>query len=124
MAQSEPTTRMRDTPPNGQASRGDRLRDALSATRETRTVEFKESFDPSDRRSFCETLKDILALANSGGRVIVIGVDNTGRPVDGHVKGLIDTDPADLTNKIGAYTGFDFDALVVRSHNKNGKLVA
>ncbi len=100
------------------------LPEALSAVRETRTVEFKESFDPADRRSLCETLKDILALANSGGGVIVVGVDNTGHPVGGDVKPLLDTDPADLMNKITAFIGRDFDALTIRSHNKGGKLVA
>lgn len=100
------------------------LQEALSADRETRTIEFKEGFDPSDRRSLCETLKDILALANSGGGVIVVGVDNTGRPVGGDVKRLLDTDPADLVNKIVAFTGRNFDALMVRSHSKSGKLIA
>lgn len=115
---------MRDIPPKRRASERTGLQEALSATRETRSVEFKEGFDPADRRSLCETLKDILALANSGGGVMVIGVDNTGRPVGGDIKPLIDTDPADLTNKIAGYTGRDFEALVVRSHSKGGKLVA
>lgn len=42
------------------------IEEALTAARETRTVEFKEEFDPSDRRSLCETLKDVLAMANTG----------------------------------------------------------
>ena len=100
------------------------IEEALSATRETRAVEFKEEFDPSDRRSLCETLKDILAMANSGGGVIVVGVDGRGRPTGGDVRSLLDTDPADLANKLTAFTGRDFDALAVRSHGKGGKVVA
>jgi hypothetical protein len=100
------------------------IEEALSAARESRTVEFKEEFDPSDRRSLCETLKDILAMANSGGGVIVVGVDGQGRPTGGDVRPLLDTDPADLANKLTAFTGRDFDALAVRSHSKGGKLVA
>jgi hypothetical protein len=98
--------------------------EALSAARETRTVEFKEEFDPSDRRSLCETLKDVLAMANSGGGVIVVGVDGQGRPTGGDVSRLLDTDPADLANKLAAFTGRGFDALVVRSYSKAGKVVA
>ena len=45
------------------------IEEALSATRETKTIELKEEFDPSERRSLCETLKDVLAMANSGGLV-------------------------------------------------------
>ena len=53
------------------------IEEALSAARETKTVEFKEEFDPSDRRSLCETLKDVLAMANSGGGG---GGDGQGHP--------------------------------------------
>ena len=45
------------------------IEEALSATRETKTIELKEEFDPSERRSLCETLRDVLAMANSGGLV-------------------------------------------------------
>ncbi len=115
---------MKSTQRKKRTSKKDGLQQALAAVRETRTVEFKESFDPADRRSLCETLKDILALANSSGGVIVVGVDNIGCPVGGDVKPLLDADPADLMNKITAFTGRDFDALVIRSHNKGGKLIA
>jgi hypothetical protein len=98
--------------------------EALSAARETRAVEFKEEFDPADRRSLCETLKDVLAMANSGGGVILVGVDGQGRPTGGDVRRLLDTDPADLANKLAAFTGRDFDGLAVRSHTKGGKVVA
>jgi hypothetical protein len=100
------------------------IEEALSATREAKAVDFKEEFDPSDRRSLCETLKDVLAMANSGGGVIVVGVDGQGRPTGGDVGPLLGTDPADLANKLAAFTGRDFDALAVRSHSKGGKLVA
>jgi hypothetical protein len=100
------------------------IEEALSASREARAVDFKEEFDPSDRRSLCETLKDILAMANSGGGVIVVGVDGQGRPTGADVRRLLDTDPADLANKVAAFTGRDFDGLAVRPHTKGGKLVA
>jgi hypothetical protein len=100
------------------------IEEALSATRETRAVEFKEEFDPSDRRSLCETVKDVLALANSSGGVIVVGVDGQGRPTGQDVRRLLDTDPADLVNKVSAYMGVPFDALTVRAHPKGGKVVA
>jgi hypothetical protein len=100
------------------------IEEALSASREAKAVDFKAEFDPSDRRSLCETLKDVLAMANSGGGVIVVGVDGQGRPTGGDVRRLLDTDPADLANKMAAFTGRDFDGLAVRSHAKGGKLVA
>jgi hypothetical protein len=100
------------------------IEEALSATRETRALEFKEEFDPLDRRSLCETVKDVFAMANSGGGVILVGVDGQGRPTGKDVKQLLDTDPADLANKLTAFTGRDFDALAVRSHSKGNQVVA
>jgi predicted HTH transcriptional regulator len=102
----------------------DRVQEALSASAETKQVEFKETFNPADSSSLCETIKDILALANTGGGVIVVGVDNTGMPTGADVKPLLDADPADLSNKITKYTGLHFDELTVRSHAKAGRLVA
>ena len=55
--------------------------------------------------------------------MIVVGVDGQGRPIGGDVRPLLDADPADLANKLTAFTGRDFDALAVRSHSKGGKLV-
>jgi hypothetical protein len=100
------------------------LQRALSATRETQHIEFKATFNPSSKESLCETIKDILALANSGGGVIVVGVDNHGTPLGTDIKGLLDTDPADLVSKVSAYIGGSFDGLTVKSHAKAGRLVA
>ena len=40
------------------------------------------------------------------------------------MKQLLNTDPADLANKLTAFTGRDFDALAVRSHSSGSKVVA
>lgn len=101
----------------------DRLAEALAATRETRHVEFKDAFDPGTAASLCETLKDVFALADSGGGVLVIGVDSNGVPEGADLKPLLECDPADIANKLTAYTGTHFDALTVKSHTRAGKLV-
>src|SRR5437588_3484845 len=51
------------------------LERALIATRESRRIEFKEQFDLDE-----ETVRDVAALANSGGGVILFGVDKSGAP--------------------------------------------
>lgn len=40
---------------------------ALTAKRESKHIEFKEGFNPSEARDWCEIIKDIVAMANSGG---------------------------------------------------------
>ncbi len=73
---------------------------ALTATRESRPIEFKEEFDVRSTRDWCEILKDIVAMANTGGGVILVGLDNKGEPVGSDVRALLDLDSADLANKI------------------------
>ena len=58
----------------------DLIRRALIACRESKFIEFKEAFDVSSARDWCELTKDIVALANTGGGVILIGLDNRGNP--------------------------------------------
>jgi len=51
---------------------------AVSAKRESKAVDFKRSFDPASVAEWCELIKDIVAMANSGGGTILIGVNNDG----------------------------------------------
>lgn len=83
----------------------DLLHKALCAERETRSIEFKQSFDPQSAREWCELVKDLVALANSGGGVIVIGLDSSGSPTGLPVDAACATDPADVGNKVSKYTG-------------------
>lgn len=39
----------------------------LAAKRESKHVEFKESFDPTASADWCELIKDVVAIGNSGG---------------------------------------------------------
>src|SRR5208283_1331085 len=77
----------------------------LSAKRESKYVEFKQSFDPNSPREWCEIVKDIVAIANSGGGVIVFGLDSHGVPTGTDLSALARIDPADVGNKISKYTG-------------------
>lgn len=80
------------------------LDEALQATAETDAIDFKKEFNPSIEGEWCEILKDILAMGNSGGGAIVIGVDS-----DGYTVGVEPTigkqvDPANIGDKIRKYT--------------------
>lgn len=58
------------------------LEKGLAAKRESKFVEFKESFDPKDSGDWCEIAKDIVAIANTGGGIILIGLSNVGGPTN------------------------------------------
>ena len=47
----------------------DILQKALAAERESSRIEFKREFNPASRAQWCEAIKDIAAIANSGGGV-------------------------------------------------------
>jgi Schlafen, AlbA_2 len=78
---------------------------ALAATEETAAVDFKERFDPTAASDWCELVKDIVAIANSGGGYILIGVTDDGVSIDYDPLGGIALDPATVSDKIFRYTG-------------------
>lgn len=100
----------------------DVIRKALAASRESRRIEFKRGFDAGVPGSWCELIKDIVALANSGGGVIVFGLESNGRPSGESVAEIAELDPADVTNKVAKYIGtpsFDVEAATPRKNRRN-----
>lgn len=86
----------------------DILARALTARRESRQVEFKQGFDPTSLADWCEIIKDIVAIANSSGGVILVGVDNGGQPVGSTMGPALALDPASVSDKLHAYTETHF----------------
>ena len=93
---------------------------ALSSDAETTSIEFKSFFDPKSPRDWCELVKDIVAIANSGGGVIVVGLDDRGAPSGLDASPLLDLDPADITDKVHKYTGYQFFEFSLHALNKGG----
>jgi hypothetical protein len=83
----------------------DLISKALAATSESKYIEFKQSFDPSSQANWCEVVKDIVAIANSGGGMMIFGLTSSGKPSGESVEGIRNADPADIANKIAKYTG-------------------
>lgn len=101
------------------------IQKVLSATRETKNIEFKREFDPTSRPAWCEVIKDIAAIANSGGGIIVFGLESDGSPSKENLDSLILYDPADVANKVTSFTGTTDLAVEVVGLEKGGsQLVA
>jgi predicted HTH transcriptional regulator len=62
---------------------------ALEATRETSRVDFKREFDPSSTAEFLQLIKDLVAMANSGGGCLIVGIDDDGTPSGANLSGLL-----------------------------------
>ncbi len=86
----------------------DLLRLAEAGQEETPELDFKQSFDPKLTGEWCELLKDLIAMANSGGGAIVIGATDDGNPSLFDVGSLSKLDPATVADKIRSYVGRDF----------------
>ncbi len=100
------------------------LERAQIARRESKYIDFKESFDVGSPKDWCEIIKDIVAMANSGGGCILIGTRNDGTPSGLDVTNILRLDPAQLTDKIAKYTGNEFSEFEITEIYKNGHKVA
>jgi predicted HTH transcriptional regulator len=73
---------------------------AMIAKRESRVVDFKGEMDLTLPATWPEIVKDIVAMANTGGGVIAIGLDNTGVPTGNDVSQVLGLDPATVVDQL------------------------
>ena len=81
-----------------------RVARCLTAKRESKSIEFKEHFVPTDPGESLEILKDIVAIANSGGGALAVGINNQGAASGAGVKPTLDYDHAKYGDLIRKYT--------------------
>jgi len=100
------------------------LTKALESNQESDRLDFKRSFDVSSAGEWCEIIKDIIAMANSGGGVIIIGLENDGRLSNIDVSSVLSLDPANVTNKVYKYTDIQFCDFEIIAIEKEGVKLA
>ena len=97
---------------------------AKNAKRESKYIEFKDRFDVQSSQHWCEIIKDIVAISNSGGGCIVFGVNNNGSPSGHDVSSVLELDPAIITDKIAKYTDRQFSDFEIEEIDKRGHKIA
>lgn len=100
------------------------LEKAKHAKHESKYVEFKSRFDPNSSQDWCEIIKDIIAISNSGGGCILIGANNDGSPSGYDITSVIKLDPAIITDKIAKYTEIQFSDFEIEEIEKEGHKIA
>ena len=100
------------------------LERAENAERESKYLDFKSAFDVESTPQWCEVIKDIISFANSGGGIIIFGVNDDGSTADIDTSRIYKLDPADITNKIEAYTGLQFSDIEIVEIERGGNLRA
>jgi len=101
-----------------------RIAKCLNAKRESKAIEFKEQFLPTDARQALEVLKDIVAIANSGGGVLAIGINNVGESSGFDVKPVLDYDHAKYCDIVKKYTMQNFADFEVVEAKKSEQSIA
>jgi predicted HTH transcriptional regulator len=96
----------------------------LSSKGESKRVDLKSTVDLGKPSDFCELVKDIIAMTNSGGGTIVFGADNKGKPVESDISSILNIDPAKITDKIARHTSSQFDNFQLVDAEKEGKKLA
>jgi hypothetical protein len=97
---------------------------ALAAKRESKSVDFKRSFDVDAPSDWCEIVKDLVAMANSGGGVVIIGAEDNGSAAPaGSASGILALDPARITDKVAKYTSVQFDGFEITEGIRHGQAV-
>jgi len=94
---------------------------AESAKRESKHFEFKDAFDVGSAQDWCEIIKDIVAIANSGGGIIIFGTTSLGSSTNFDCSKILQLDLAIITDKISKYTDNLFNDLEVLEINRNKK---
>lgn len=96
----------------------------INAKRESKYVDFKRSFDPDSNGEWCELIKDIVAMANTGGGIIVIGLNDNSTPSKIDVSPILNLDSAKVTDKINKYTSYQFSDFEIDEGKKGRYKVA
>ena len=100
------------------------IQDALAADAESARFEFKECFDPQSGKDWCEIVKDIIAIANTSGGVIVFGLSSDAQPSGFDVAPVMAVDPAKISDKIYKYTNQQFSDFSLVRCEANGIILA
>jgi hypothetical protein len=88
---------------------------AHDAMTETSRIDFKREFNPSATADFLQLIKDLVAMANSGGGCLIVGLNDDGTPSNTDLSDLMSLDPAKLTDRVAKYTGVQFGRFEIMS---------
>ena len=102
----------------------DLIEKAKRAKRESKYLEFKSAFDPSSTEHWCEIIKDIVAISNSGGGVIAFGLDSLGNPTVSDLSSLLALDLSVMGDKIHRYTSVHFSGFDLSEQERDGTRIA
>jgi len=95
------------------------LDEALAATRQSSRLAFAPN--PEAGQDWQNLIRDIVAIANTTGGVVLVGVDHKGKPIRTQESTL---NAQDLSSRMQAFTGTDFqDFRIQQTHNNSTAII-
>ena len=88
---------------------------------ENADLDFKSQIDLANDGEVLELIKDMVAIANTGGGLILIGVNDDGTCNESFEYNLQSIDNATIINKIRKYTNVEFSGFEMHNTSKSGK---
>jgi len=92
----------------------------IDSVTEADNVDFKQIFDSKSAQSWIEIIKDIVAMANTNGGLLLIGVNDDGSPAVFASKDLVELDVSDFVDKIYKYTNRRLSGLKIYLSTRAG----
>jgi len=99
------------------------LETAIDLKTESSSVDYKSGFDINAPADWLEVVKDIVAMANSGGGLVIFGFADNGATSTFDCNVLEAIDPAMITDKIYKYTGQQFAAFTFLKSRRSARLL-
>lgn len=93
---------------------------AGNTKRESRRIDFKDSLDIESVGDWCELIKDFVAMANSGGGLMLFGVTDKGSLSGFDSAVLLEYDTAKVVDKLARYTGRQFADFEITEVERDG----
>jgi hypothetical protein len=103
---------------------GPLLKKALSAKRRSKYVEFRARFDIGSKQDWCMLIRDLAAMANSGGGVVLIGVHADGEHSGEDISAVLGMDPIMIADKLHQFTDSPFSDFHLHKLDKDGATLA
>ena len=100
------------------------LEQALARKRPSKYVEFRKSFDPTSEAAWLRLIRDVVAISNSGGGWILIGVATGGIPSGADVRPALTLDSARVTEQVRSLAGGPFSGVEIVRAQKDGQAIA
>jgi len=91
---------------------------------ESAEVDFKSQFEVEDDGHWLEVIKDIVAMVNSGGGLILFGVHDDGTPSELECQPILGFDTSRITAKVRRWTGIDLADVALIANERNGCRIA